>query len=87
MSVPATLAALDEEIGEIVFTVGERHDGVVKTGTERLVTFSTEQFFRERTLREAERLFKAGAYHGAALLLKEYGQAARDAHDLAAPRY
>ena len=84
MSVAATLAALDEEIGEIIFTVGERHDGVVRTGTERLVTFSTEQFFRERTLREAERLFQAGAYHGAALLLKEYGQAPRDAHDLAA---
>ena len=84
MSVAATLAALDEEIGEIIFTVGERHDGVVRTGTERLVTFSTEQFFRERTLREAERLFQAGAYHGAALLLKQYGQAASDAHDLAA---
>jgi tetratricopeptide (TPR) repeat protein len=84
MSVAAALAALDEEIGEIVFTVGERYDGVVKTGTERLATFSTEQFFRERTLREAERLFQAGAYHGAALLLKQYGQAARDAHDLAA---
>jgi hypothetical protein len=86
MSVAATLAALDEEIGEIIFTVGERHDGVVRTGTERIAPFSTEQFFCERTLREAERLFQAGAYHGAALLLKQYGQygeAARDAHDLA----
>ena len=36
MSVAATLAALDEGIGEIVFTVGERADGVVKTGTERM---------------------------------------------------
>ncbi len=84
MSVAATLAALDEEIGEIIFTVGERHEGVVRTGTERLVTFSTERFFLERTLREAERLFQAGAYHGAALLLRQFGRAARDAHDLAA---
>lgn len=84
MSVGATLAALDEEIGKIVFTVGERHDGVVRTGTERLVPFSTEQFFRERTLREAERLYQAGAYHGAALLLrKSGGQPARDADDIA----
>jgi CRISPR-associated protein, Cas02710 family len=84
MSVAATLAALDEEIGEIIFTVGERHEGVVRTGTERVVSFSTEQFFLERTLSEAERLFQAGAYHGAALLLEQYGQVARDAHDLAA---
>jgi hypothetical protein len=84
MSVAAALAALDEEVGEIVFTVGERCEGVVKTGTERLATFSTEEFFRERTLREAECLFQAGAYHGAALLLKEHGQAVRDAYDLAA---
>jgi hypothetical protein len=83
MSVAAALAALDEEVGEIVFTVGERCEGLVKTGTERLATFSTEQFFRERTLREAERLFQAGAYHGAALLLKEYGQAVHDEYDLA----
>jgi hypothetical protein len=84
MSVAAALAALDEEIGEIVFTVGERCEGVVKTGTEQLAIFSTEQFFRERTLREAERLFQAGAYHGAALLLKQCGEAVRDEYDLAA---
>jgi hypothetical protein len=84
MSVAATLAALDEGIGEIIFTVGERSDGVVKTGTERLATFSTERFFVERALRESNRLFQAGAYHGAALLLEEYGELVRDAHDLAA---
>lgn len=84
MSAGAMLAALDEEIGEIVFTVGERLDGVVKTGTERLARFSTERFLCERTLTEAERLFQAGAYHGAALLLEEYGEPARDPHDVAA---
>src|SRR6266508_338315 len=50
MSVAATLAALDEDIGEIVFTVGERADGVVKTGTERLASFSTQVCFAERAL-------------------------------------
>jgi hypothetical protein len=84
MSVGAMLAALDEEIGEIVFTVGDRQDGVVKTGTERLASFSTEQFFLERALREAERLYQAGAYYGAGLLLRKYGEPARDACDVAA---
>ena len=41
MSVAATLAALDEGIGEIVFTVGNRADGVVITGTERMAPFKT----------------------------------------------
>jgi CRISPR-associated protein (TIGR02710 family) len=72
MSAGATLAALDEEIGEIVFTVGERADGVVKTGTERIASFSTQVFFAERALREAERLFDAGAFDGAARLLEPY---------------
>ena len=70
MSVAATLAALDEEIGEIVFTVGERADGVVKTGTERMATFSTRQFFLERDFRLAEGLFTAGAFFAAARVLK-----------------
>jgi hypothetical protein len=72
MSVAATLAALDEEIGEIVFTVGERADGVVMTGTERMAPFSTRQFFLERDIRMAEELFAAGAFFAAARILKRY---------------
>jgi len=72
MSVAATLAALDEEIGEIVFTVGERADGVVKTGTERMAPFRTEQFFLERDLRLADGLFRAGAFCAAARVLQPY---------------
>ncbi len=74
MSVAATLAALDEEIGEIVFTVGERADGVVRTGTERMASFSTGQFFLERDLRLADGLFGAGAFFAAARVLKPYRQ-------------
>jgi flagellar motility protein MotE (MotC chaperone) len=74
MSVAATLAALDEEIGEIVFTVGERADGVVKTGTERIASFSTRQFFLERDFRIAEELFAAGAFFAAARVLKNYSE-------------
>ena len=74
MSVAATLAALDEEIGEVVFTVGERADGVVKTGTERMASFSTRLFFLERDLKMAGELFAAGAFFAAAKLLKPYGE-------------
>lgn len=85
MSAAATLAALDEEIGEIVFTVGERADGVVKTGTERMASFSTGVFFAERALREAGRLFEAGAFDGAARLLEPYRSSPEtvQAHDVA----
>jgi hypothetical protein len=74
MSVAATLAALDEEIGEIVFTVGDRADGVVKTGTERMAPFSTRQFFLERDLRLANGLFSAGAFFAAARVLEPYSE-------------
>ncbi len=72
MSAGATLAALDEEIGDLVFTVGKRADGVVKTGTERLVSFSTRDFFADRDLRAADLLFRNGAYSAAVRLLDRY---------------
>lgn len=72
MSAGATLAALDEEIGDLVFTVGERADGVVKTGTERLASFATRDFFMDRDLRSADILFRNGAYRAAAQLLDKY---------------
>lgn len=72
MSAAATLAALEAEIGRIVFTVGERQDGVVKTGTERLRDFNTRRFFVERTWKEAARLIHCGAYKGASALLEAF---------------
>ena len=72
MSAGATLAALDEEVDVIAFTVGERADGVVKTGTERIESFNLEEFLAERALREAGRLFDAGAFDGAARLLEPH---------------
>lgn len=70
MSVAATLAALDEEVGEIVFTVGDRADGIVVTGTERMAAFETRRFFLERDLAKASELFSAGAFYAAARLLE-----------------
>jgi hypothetical protein len=69
MSAAAVLAALDEEIGEITFTVGERADGVVKTGTERPASFSTAGFFTERDRSTARALCQAGAFRAAERLL------------------
>jgi hypothetical protein len=72
MSAGATLAALDEEIGDIVFTVGPRYEGVVVTGKEELVDFSTEWYLTERTLREADLLYRNGAFAAAAKLLERW---------------
>jgi hypothetical protein len=72
MSAGATLAALDEEVDEIAFTVGQRADGVVKTGTEKIESFDLEAFLAERAVREAGRLFEAGAFDGAARLLESH---------------
>jgi hypothetical protein len=72
MSAGATLAALDEEIGEIVFTVGDRADGVVVTGTERMAGFATDQFLMERALREADMLYRSGAFLAAEKLLSRW---------------
>ena len=72
MSAGATLAALDEEVGEIVFTVGERSDGVVMTGTEKLEAFDASAYFAERDLATASDLFAAGAFAAAARLLQSH---------------
>jgi hypothetical protein len=73
MSVGAALAALDEGIGELVFTVGERADGVVKTGTEKLETFDAAGYFAERDLALARTLAAAGAFDAAERLLEAHG--------------
>ncbi|MFH0879972.1 MAG: hypothetical protein V2A34_09685 [Lentisphaerota bacterium] len=72
MSAGAALAALDEEVGDLVFTVGERQDGVVKTGTETIVDFPAAQFFFERDVRIAQHLFDNGSFWAAAELMKRY---------------
>src|SRR5690242_5184073 len=56
-----------------MFTVGERVDGVVKTGTEQPKSFSTVAFFEERDVRIAQSLFDHGAFSAAAQVLRRYG--------------
>jgi len=72
MSSGATVAALDENIGELVFTIGDRADGIVKTGTERLETFVARDYFAERDFKLAQELYQAGSYAPAAQVLKPY---------------
>jgi hypothetical protein len=72
MSVGAALAALDEGIGELVFTVGKRADGVVMTGTEQLESFAAQAYFAERDLKTAMALGAAGSFSAAATLLSPH---------------
>ena len=72
MSAGATLAALDMGIGEIVFTVGERADGVVKTGTERIERFDASSYHAERDGRLAVELAASGSYSAAARILERH---------------
>lgn len=80
MTAAAVLAALDEGVGEIVFTVGQRADGVVVTGTERLTAFDPAGYFREHDLATARNLFAAGAFFAAARVLREHRAALPRAH-------
>ena len=48
MSAAATLAALDEGAGQIVFTTGRRADGVVITGTEEITPFDSGRWNAEK---------------------------------------
>jgi hypothetical protein len=75
MSAGATLAALDAEVDQICFTSGERVDGVVKTGTEKVQSFDLHGFLFQRDLRTADELFRHGAFYAAARMLKGYPQA------------
>ena len=72
MTAAAVLAALDEGVGDIVFTTGDRADGVVVTGTERLTFFDPSGYFRERDLATARDLFDAGAFCAAARVLRPH---------------
>lgn len=80
MTAAATLAALDENIGDIVFTVGDRIDGVVKTGTERIVSFDASVYFRERDFNTANDLFAAGSFYAASRLLEPHKTILRQAY-------
>jgi hypothetical protein len=72
MSVGAALAALDEGVGELVFTVGQRADGVVITGTEKLETFNASTYFAERDRDIALQLGRAGAFPAAASIARQH---------------
>ncbi len=72
MSVGAALAALDEGVGELNFTVGQRSEGVVMTGTEVLENFDASGYFAERDRETALVLAKAGALSAAATIAERH---------------
>ena len=69
MTAGAVLAAVDERLDSIDYIAGQRADGVVMTGTERLVSFDTRRMLAVETGRNALALLDAGAWRGAAVLL------------------
>lgn len=80
MTAAAVIAALDEGIGDIVFTVGQRADGVVMTGTEKIVSFDAGAYFRERDMRVAGDFFEKGDFLAAAQILAKHASAVPQAH-------
>jgi hypothetical protein len=72
MTAAATLAALDAGVGDIVFITGERADGVVKTGTERITAFDASAYFRERDFALAREFFDAGDFSAAVKILNRH---------------
>lgn len=84
MSAGATLAALDLEADEIQFTIGERADGVVRTGTERVESFDPTGIFLTRDFKIAAELSASGSHLAAHRLLAQHSaQEAKDAADVA----
>ena len=68
MTAAATLACMDEGMGRITFITGERADGVVKTGTERLQPVDAGRLLAEQRVRSALVLLEHGDYSAAARL-------------------
>jgi HEPN domain-containing protein len=71
MTAAATLACLDEGIGRIEFITGDRLDGVVCTGTERITAVDAARLMAERRLRDIRLLLGHGDYAAAARLGRE----------------
>lgn len=80
MTLAIALAALDEDIGGIIFTEGVRREGVVQTGTERLVSFDAANYFLERDFNTANELFAVGNFFAASKLLEAHKAILRQAY-------
>ncbi|NOY80074.1 MAG: hypothetical protein GXP31_03620 [Kiritimatiellaeota bacterium] len=72
MTAGAVLAAVDEGVDAVEFISGERADGVVKTGTERVVRVDPRRIIARQTARNALSLVEHGAYRGAERILEPY---------------
>ena len=70
MSAGATLAALAAGVASIVFTTGERADGVVKTGTETITPFEVGRWRAEKDAELASNLWSRNLHAGAAEVLR-----------------
>lgn len=72
MSVGATLAALQNRAHRLDFITGQRDQGIVITGQERINSLDTGKFLSEQAISEARALLRSGAFSGAALILQQW---------------
>jgi CRISPR-associated protein (TIGR02710 family) len=72
MSVAGVLAGLEASVDSIEFIVGERSQGVVKSGTERIEKISSERIFMDRDIALAIRFFHNLSYVPARDILRPY---------------
>lgn len=72
MTTAAVLAAIDENLENIEYITGERRDGVIITGQEKISRLSARRFIAEKYRSSAVALIKGGAPHAAARLLDPY---------------
>jgi hypothetical protein len=72
MTAATVLACLDECLGNIEFIAGERADGVVKTGTERLAVVDARRLRAEAAVGDARVLLRHGDFAAAATLLADW---------------
>lgn len=72
MTTAAVFAAIDEKIENIEYITGERADGVVKTGTEKITKISCRDVYARISFDNAAHLLKSGAYQGAEKILEKY---------------
>lgn len=72
MTAAAILAGIEAGMVDVQYTVGQRVDGVVATGTEQVLSISAESLYELRAIRETLQLYRHNQWAAGVLLLKPY---------------
>lgn len=71
MSAGLVAAALAEGVRELIYVSGQRREGRVISGTERVITFTPAEMLADRLKREVMQLFNARLFSGALGLIEQ----------------